>query len=212
MMNTKYSQEKSLWQQHGKWVITLFAIFLLAYGGMQFYGHYQSKRALKASVVYDKLLSLSQKPDKTEAIQEATTIIDQYARTPYAPMAALLLAKFAFEDNNIDATKTHLNFAIKADSPVQPIARVRLARVLADQKKPEEALAILTQKKIPEGFVPMFEETKGDIYLMQNDKEKAQKAYQAAIEAAPPGVPVTRLQLKQADLGKPVDSVKNSAK
>lgn len=208
MIEMKYSQNKSLWQQHGKWVISLFVLFLLVYGMMQFYGHYQSKRALKASIVYDKLLSLSQKQDKTEAIQEATAIIEQYAKTPYAPMAALLLAKFAFEDNNIDATKTHLNFAIKADSPVQPIARVRLARVLADQKKPEEALVVLTQKKIPEGFIPMFEETKGDIFLMQNDKEKAQKAYQAAIEAAPPGVPVTRLQLKQADLGKSVDSVK----
>ena len=37
---------------------------------------------------------------------------------------------------------------------------------------------------------------------MQNDKAKARVAYQTAIEAAEPGVPITRLQLKQADLGK----------
>ncbi len=204
MIRTKYSQEKTLWQQHGKWVISLFGIFLLTYAGMQFYGHYQSKRALKASVIYDKALTLSQKKDKTEAIQEATIIIDQYAKTPYAPMAALLLAKFAFDDNNLEATEAHLKVAIKSDSPVQPIARVRLARVLANQNKLDDALAALTDKKAPEGFVPMFEETKGDIYLMQKDKEKAEKAYQAAIEAAPPGVPLTRLQLKQSDLGKPI--------
>ena len=202
MNEMKYSQEKSLWQQHGKWVITLFVLFLFTYGGMQFYGHYQSKRALKASIVYDKLLSLSQQSDKAEAIQTATTLVTQYPKTPYAPLAALLLAKFSFEAHNLEATTTHLNFAIKAEGPAQPIARVRLARVLIDQNKPEEALALLTEKQVPKGFVLMFEETKGDIYLMQNDKAKARMAYQTAIEAAEPGVPITRLQLKQADLGK----------
>jgi predicted negative regulator of RcsB-dependent stress response len=206
MIEMKQSQEKSLWQQYGKWVLTLFALCLLTYSGMQFYGHYQSKRALKASLVYDKLLSLSQKTDKTEAIALANTLVQQYTKTSYAPLAALLLAKFSFEAQDMEATKTHLNFAIKAEGATQPIASVRLARVLM-----EEALALLTQKKVPEGFVVMFEETKGDIYLMQNDKEKAMKAYQTAIEAASPGVPVTRLQLKQADLGKPLVS-KNSAK
>ena len=205
MNEMKYSQEKSLWQQHGKWVITLFVLFLFTYGGMQFYGHYQSKRALKASIVYDKLLSLSQQSDKAEAIQTATTLVAQYPKTPYAPLAALLLAKFSFEAHNLEATTTHLNFAIKAEGPAQPIARVRLARVLIDQNKPEEALALLTEKQVPKGFVLMFEETKGDIYLMQNDKVKARMAYQTAIEAAEPGVPITRLQLKQADLGKMVN-------
>jgi predicted negative regulator of RcsB-dependent stress response len=205
MNEMKYSQEKSLWQQHGKWVITLFVLFLFTYGGMQFYGHYQSKRALKASIVYDKLLSLSQQSDKAEAIQTATTLVAQYPKTPYAPLAALLLAKFSFEAHNLEATTTHLNFAIKAEGPAQPIARARLARVLIDQNKPEEALALLTEKQVPKGFVLMFEETKGDIYLMQNDKVKARMAYQTAIEAAEPGVPITRLQLKQADLGKMVN-------
>lgn len=205
MNEMKYSQEKSLWQQHGKWVITLFVLFLFTYGGMQFYAHYQSKRALKASIVYDKLLSLSQQSDKAEAIQTATTLVAQYPKTPYAPLAALLLAKFSFEAHNLEETTTHLNFAIKAEGPAQPIARVRLARVLIDQNKPEEALALLTEKQVPKGFVLMFEETKGDIYLMQNDKVKARMAYQTAIEAAEPGVPITRLQLKQADLGKMVN-------
>lgn len=205
MIEMQYSQEKSLWQQHGKWVLTLFVLFLFTYAGMQFYGHYQSKRALKASIVYDKLLSLSQKSDKDEAIQTATTLVAQYPKTPYAPLAALLLAKFSFEAHNLEATTAHLNFAIKAEGPAQPIARVRLARVLIDQKKPEEALALLTEKQVPKGFELMFEETKGDIYLMQNDKVKARTAYQTAIEAAEPGVPITRLQLKQADLGKTVN-------
>lgn len=191
MIRTKYN-----------WVLSLAALFLLAYMGMQFYGHYQSKRALKASLVYDKLLSLSQKTDKAEAIEAANTLMTQYTKTPYAPLAALLLAKFSFEANDLEATKTHLNFAIKTESPIQPIAKVRLARVLMDQQKPEEALILLTQHKIPEGFVPMFEEAKGDIYLMQKDREKARIAYQTAIENAAPGVPLTRLELKQADLGK----------
>ena len=201
-MIQQYTQEKSLWQQYGKWVLTLFVLFLFTYAGMQFYRHYESKRALKASRIYDKLLSLNQKPDKAEAIETATGLVAQYPKTPYAPLAALFLAKFSFEANDLEATITHLNFAMNTKGPIQPIAKVRLARVLMDQKKLPEALALLTEKKTPEGFVLIFEEAKGDIYLMQNDKQKARMAYQTAIEAEKSGIPTTRLQLKQANLGK----------
>lgn len=196
-------RRKTFWQKYSKFVLIALGSLLLVYGGVQYYLHYQSNQSLEASAIYDDLLSAVQKKDKEKTVSEATVLMQRYEKTPYASLAALLLAKLDVDEKNLDAAISHLRFALKEDEkhPIQQIARVRLARVLAGQKNYQEALEILTEKKYPDGYITLFEETKGDIYLMQNDKEKAKEAYQKAINAAPPGVPVSRLQLKQADLG-----------
>ncbi len=194
--------EKTFWQRYGKSILGLLGVFLLAYCGVQYYFHYVNKQTLKASSIYDNMITYLQKQDKTQVITEANVLMQQYGKTPYASLAALVLAKLDIEESNLDAAAQHLRFAIKGEeNSIQQIAKTRLARVLAEQKNYQEALDLLTSKDPMPAYVTLFEETKGDIYLMQQDKDKARLAYQNAIKAAPPGVPTTRLQLKQADLG-----------
>ncbi len=202
MVNMKIGAEKTLWQKYGKLALTLFAGFLIAFAGAQYYGYYQDKRAIKASAAYDNMLSAMQRQDKTEAKNTAQKLITDFPRTPYSSLAGLMLAKLAVEENDVESAKGQLNLVLKrGNGPIQQIAKVRLARIYADQKDFDAALALLNKDRVAEGYKTLFEETKGDIYLLQNNKEKAREAYQAAITAAPAGVPVTRLQLKQADLG-----------
>lgn len=203
MVNVKVNHEKTLWQKHGKLFLTVFTGFLLAYGGKQYYEYYQTKQTLKASAVYDKMVSAMQKQDNAQIETEAKQLMAQFARTPYASLAALRLAKLAVEENNLAAAKDHLNFVLKNgdNDIIRQIAKIRLSRILADEKAYDAALTLLTKETVPESYKTLVEETKGDIYLMQNNKDKAREAYQAAISAAPPGIPVARLQLKQADLG-----------
>lgn len=202
MIGTKLGVEKTFWQKYGKLISTVLVGVLLAYCGVQYYFHYLNKQALKASFIYDNMITHLQKQDKQEALEEAHVLMQHYKKTPYARLAALFLAKLEIEQSNLDSAASHLRFAIQSETDaIQQIAKVRLARVLAEQKNYEEALNLLTPKQPVPAYTTLFEETKGDIYLMQKDKEKARLAYQNAIKAAPPGVPVTRLQLKQADLG-----------
>lgn len=202
MVGTKLGVEKTFWQKHGKSILILLGGFLLAYCGVQYYFHYINKQALKASFIYDNMISHMQKQDKKEALAEANTLMQQYEKTPYARLAALLLAKLDIEQSNLEAAASHLRFAIQGEAnAIQQIAKVRLARVLAEQKNYQEALDLLTPKTPMPAYTTLFEETKGDIYLMQKNKDKARLAYQNAIKAAPPDAPIARLQLKQADLG-----------
>jgi predicted negative regulator of RcsB-dependent stress response len=201
-MKAKVHVEKTFWQKYAKFFLGLFGGFLVVYCGVQYYFHYLNKQALKASFVYDNMITHMQKQDKGEALSEARILMHQYKRTPYAHLAALLLAKVEIEQNNLEAAVGYLRFAIQGkQNAIQQIAKVRLARVLAEQKHYQEALDLLTPQKPLPDYITLFEETKGDIYLMQQEKDKARLAYQNAIKAAPAGVSVTRLQLKQADLG-----------
>lgn len=202
MREINFGSDQSVWQQYRKWVLAVLLGILVVYGGLQTYQYYQLKTALKASKIYDEMLSQAQAGDKAGVRQEGMLLTQKFAQTPYAPLAALVLAKLAIEEQDIETAKNHLRFAMQASKgPAPIIARTRLARILADQQQYEEALALLSPKTIPEGYLALFEESKGDIYLLQNQKEKASIAYGLAIEATPAGVPMPRLQLKQADVG-----------
>lgn len=202
-INAKVASEATLWEQYGKQILIGVVAIALCYGAMQYYRHYQATQAEKASVIYDNLLATVKGRDIAKAKTDAEMLTKQYARTPYGPLAALLLAKFSVEENKLDQASENLKLAMQLDSdgPVHQIARVRLARIMAARENYTEALNLLTPKKIPEGYETLFEETKGDVYLLQNEKGKAREAYKAAQLAAPPGAPVVRLQLKQTDLG-----------
>lgn len=203
MIGSKIGPKQTLWQKYGKQLLLCTLALVIGYGGFQYYRSYETKQAEKASLAYDNMLTLMRNRDIEKAKVEAESLTKQYPKTPYASLAALLLAKFNIDENKLEPAIENLKLAMKNDKegPVHQIARVRLARVMAAQKNYTEALSLLTPAKIPDGYATLFEETKGDIYLMQNDKDKARVAYQAAQKAAPPGAPVARLQLKQTDLG-----------
>jgi predicted negative regulator of RcsB-dependent stress response len=202
-MDIRSNAEKTLWEQYGKFVIIGLIIFAAAYGGREYYQHQQTQQSVEASLIYDGLLVSMRKNDPAKVRADAEIIKQKYSRTPYAPLAALLMAKLDIEENKLEAAIDHLKQAMQYDEkgPAHQIARIRLARVMAAGEKFTEALELLNPKTIPDGFVTLYEETKGDIYMMQNEKDKARAAYQAAQMAAPPGVPLVRLQLKQTDLG-----------
>lgn len=202
-MDAKSNVEKTLWEKYGKLSVIGLIIFAAAYGGREYYQHQQTQQSIEASLIYDNLLASMRKNDHEKVKADAETIKQKYSRTPYAPLAALMTAKLEIEENKLDAAIDHLKLAMQYDEkgPAHQIARVRLARVMAANEKFTEALELLNPKTIPDGYITLYEETKGDIYLMQNEKEKARAAYQAAQMAAPPGVPLVRLQLKQTDLG-----------
>jgi predicted negative regulator of RcsB-dependent stress response len=204
VIGSKIGSKQTVWEKYGKLMLICLIAFAGIYGGLQYYYHYQSEQAIKASEIYDNMLiSLLKKQDKSAAKEQAEILKQQYTKTPYASLAALLLAKMEVDENQLESAMQNLKLAMQFDKngPVHQIATIRLARVMAARENYAEALALLSPKKLPEGYAALFEETKGDIYLMQNQKEKARESYKAAQLAAPPGTPVVRLQLKQTDLG-----------
>ena len=195
--------EENILQKYGKWAILAFLSVSLVYGGYLYYINRQNTTALAASTVYDSMMAAVQKSDKKIAKREALSLIETYPKTSYGNLAYLTLAKIAMEERDLKTAADNLRKVISAknDFPFQHIARIRLSRVLAAEKNYEDALEILSIKTDPGTYLTLYEEAKGDIYLLQNEKAKAALAYQAAMKALPAEISQPRLQLKLTDLG-----------
>lgn len=185
-----------MWEKYGKWLISGLALLVVAAGLIQYRCHVQQTHDIAASSLYDLVIIRND-------LKAAKEILADYPKTTYASLAALALAKSAVEENQDSEAEKYLQIAVEKArfDDVKWIATERLAKVLAAQKKFLEAEKLLMNTKIKAGYVPLFEEVKGDVYLMQNNREKARIAYQKALEAMPMDIPATRLQVKYSDVG-----------
>lgn len=199
----KVTSQKTLWEQYGKIALTGVVLFIVAYAGMQYYFNRQIDQRVQASKTYDNLMVLLEEDKTVEAAAEAQELIDRHPNSPYASLASLMLAKLAVEDGDLPSADKHLRFVIKTDKngPIHEVAKVRLARVLSEQRQFDEALKLLDPAAVPDAYLTLVEEARGDIFLLQDKRDEARVAYQAAVKAAVPGTPIERLQLKQAELG-----------
>jgi predicted negative regulator of RcsB-dependent stress response len=175
----------------GGLVLGLAGIF-----GWQKWQDVRTGKAEQASQIFEDLKKLP--ADRAqEADQLGKKLIDDFAGTPYAAQACLLLAARAAEAGNWDAARSRLDWVLnKADDPgLKKVARLRLARVLWQQAKPDDALAQLT---IPDddAFAPLYQELRGDIQLARGDRDAARSAYEKALLLGPAGSARDALQRK----------------
>ena len=108
----------------------------------------------------------------------------------YASQAALIAAKGAFDAGNLDDARKHLEWVMAKGAEVhRGVARVRLAGVLLEQKKFDEALKTLDGSKDP-GFEAIVADVRGDVMLAQGRMDEARASYKLAIEKADARNPV----------------------
>jgi predicted negative regulator of RcsB-dependent stress response len=83
------------------------------------------------------------------------------------------------------------------------IARLRLAGMLMDAKQYDEALKVINVD-LPEEFMALANDRKGDVLLAQGKKDEAAKAYQVAWQAMDATVDYRRfIEGKLTALGSP---------
>lgn len=189
-------------QKYLKLLIILGALAVIGLSAWQYREHQKSQRVEEASAVYEKMIQAARQKELKTAQENALLLTQQYSDTPYGALGALMQGRVAIQQSEFPKAIEAFKLAMRLgkSGPIEAIAKVRLARVLANESKYDEALALLEEKKPAEGFVPLFEETKGDIYFKQNNVEKAKAAYLAAVQAAPAETPMAALQIKHNDL------------
>ena len=113
-------------------------------------------------------------------------IIDKYGSTAYGPMAALLLAKTNYDNGDAAAAATRLQWAIdKAkDDETAALARLRLAGIRLDEKKYDEALALLDAKHA-QAFAPLYADLRGDVLAAQGKADGGARGLQAGVGKEP---------------------------
>lgn len=197
---------KKWWKENGK---TLVLGVLFVGAGFFSFNTYQNNQATKAeaaSALYNQLIQLTAQPQQTEAVlgsqqQLATELKTTYGKTAYGEFGTLFLARFAADAGDFDTAAAELETLLKSSNePVKYTATARLAQVLIQQEKFDDALALVNE--VPnEAYAVQFEEAKGDALLRKGELVQAREAYARAAEAAQKlGVNAQPLQRKADSL------------
>ena len=178
---------KQFWKQYGTLIITLAFLALATFAGVKGWNYYQRGQSEQASVLFGKLEEAVRKNDVAQIGSLGAEIIDKYGSTAYGPMAALLLAKTSHDNGDPAAAATRLLWAIdKArDDETAALARLRLAGIRLDEKKHDEALALLDAKH-SQAFAPLYADLRGDVLSAQGKPAEARAAYKRALEKGLP--------------------------
>jgi predicted negative regulator of RcsB-dependent stress response len=182
---------KKWWKDNGSSVITGILLGLsVLLGGKAWFG-YQETQALSASNVYTQMMSASGAGDSQQVQAMANQLITKYSNSAYAPLAALLLARQAVEDDQLGAAQSQLQWALDnaKSSEIKHTARVRLARILIDQQKYAEVDKLMASLGDTGPYSYLYTELKGDLALAQGRQAQAAEAYQQALEQMPPQAP-----------------------
>lgn len=194
---------KAWWKQYGNLVLWLVIITLAAYTAWTLWGNYQRTKAEQASQLYYEMQNAVQSNDNERAQRIASDMQEKFGSTPYASMANLMAARIAHDFKENDMARSRLKWIIdsgKGDG-YKAIARIRLAGILLDEKKYDEAQGVLSAE-FPEAFASIAEDRRGDVYYAQDKLDDARRAYQSALAKASPDDPGRVLiQLKLDDLG-----------
>lgn len=185
-------QLKSWLRANWIWLVALVALALGGFYGSRWWEARQAGRSLAAEGRMTAMLDALSRNQREEALKVAGELTGEYAGTPYADQATLVLARLDVEGGDLAAAATKL--AQVMDSSRDPelglIARLRLARVQLAQGAHDAALATLAAAESP-GVDARIAELRGDALLAKGDLAGALAAYRQAQEAAagaPPGL------------------------
>jgi predicted negative regulator of RcsB-dependent stress response len=195
---------KRLASEYAPWIIPAVVVGLGFVFGFRYYHSHQEQRALGASAEFSNMNAAIQSNDRARARQLADALIKDYPKSPYADQAQLVIARLYVDDGqdaNAIAPLTQV-MEHSADSELRHVARLRLARVQIDQRKPDDALKTLSDD--PGAFATAYHEVRGDAYFAKKDVAQAAEQYKAALAAGSgDSMNSALLTLKIADLGLP---------
>lgn len=172
------------WHEHGKFILIAVVIGLSLGFGWKYWHQIQLRRDENAAMIYQSIMQANSQNNIKTVQGGAKLLIDQFPKTPYASLAALLSAKESVAQNNYADALTQLNWVIAhSDQPrLQQIARISTARILLAQNHPKEAMTIISVVN-DKHFSPLIAWVKGDIDTQQGDAKNAQANYVAAKNA-----------------------------
>ena len=202
-------QEEALlnwWRENRSWIFGGIVLGLALLFGWRWWQAHTTKQAEQASVLYQEYQSAAADPAKGKAALDR--LVDAHPNSAYTIQARLLQAKRHVEAAQYDEAATQLRQVVEQakDDELAQIARQRLARVLIQQGKHDEAVKLLDPAKAG-AFTAQVREIRGDAFVAKGDAESARAEYAAALapnaagETADAQIDRTLLELKLQQVG-----------
>lgn len=190
------------------WLVAGVALTLAGYYGYRWWESRQAARSVAAGERLGAMLEAIGAGRLDEGVRIAGEVTGEYADTPYADQATLVLARLDVDAGDFSAAEGRLARVADAskDPDLRTVARLRLARVLLAQGRYDDALAALDKVAAPSVDARVLE-LRGDVKLAQGDRDAALEQWrqaQAAVSADPASagqIDAELLRLKIAELG-----------
>jgi predicted negative regulator of RcsB-dependent stress response len=204
---------KAWWTRWGNtvsWIAIGVAVVIV---GVQGWRYWQASRADAASALYFAVSQAGRAGDAAKAKDAMATLVAQYGGTEYAPRAALLYAKQLWSAGDREGARAQLQWVVDRadDEDLKQIARYRIAEVLLDEKKVDEALKMLDAKHA-DAYAGLYADLRGDALAAGGRVDDARAAYQSALAKLDPKTPYrTFVQVKLDALGGAPDAVAPAA-
>jgi len=195
---------RAWWDRYGTLSSALVFIVVAAVVGWRGWQWYQGHEAAQAMSYFEALENATgqQGADALARIKAASeTLRKDYPRSGYTSRAALVAAD-ALQDRNATAdARAQLEWLIKnsSDQALVPLARLRLAGLLLDEKQYDAALAQLRDAPAP--YAGLYADRRGDILAAQGKTAEAKAAWAEAVKALAGQSVVQVIQLKIDALG-----------
>lgn len=171
------------WKDNAFSIIAGIVIGIAVLAGYRYWADYTQTQAEQASIIYNDILSSDENKTKNAEILKS-----EYSGTPYAALAALLVAKDNVNENETDKAISQLKWIIdnNDNDAVLHIAQQRLARLYLSQGNIESAEALIKGVKA-QGFASAYNEISGDINLAKKLPVQARENYRLALSSLSPG-------------------------
>ena len=187
-------QLKAFWKQHGNLVTWVLVVVLGGFAAWNGWNLYQRDQGAKAGALFDEVDRAAQASDADVATRIFADMKSRYPRAAFTQQAGLVAARAAVEKGKLDDAQASLAWVVDTagESEYRAIARLRLAGLLLDAKKFDEALKQVDGIDVPE-FAALAADRRGDILLTQGKSEEAKTAYEKAWNAMDPKIDYRRL-------------------
>jgi predicted negative regulator of RcsB-dependent stress response len=195
----RIAELKGWWEDNRWYVIGAIAAAILGFAGWQGWKAWTERKADEAAALYRPVAAAAKDNDPKKIAEAARPLLDKHPRSFYASEARLVLAKSAFDAGNLPEAQKQLEWVLgDGVEEHRGVARLRVAAVLLEQKKYEEALKVLDANKDP-AFTALAADMRGDIMLAQGRLDEARAAYKLAVEKADSRNPVRQIAQTKLD-------------
>ena len=149
---TDRDQEEALrnwWKENWRWILGGVILGLALLGGWQYMKVRDADQADAAAKLYADFRGALDRNEIEAATRSLGTLSADHAKSPYTQQSRLLLAKKHVEANKLDEALPLLQSVAdqSKDEELAWIARTRMARLLIQQGKHDDALKLLDVEK-----------------------------------------------------------------
>lgn len=207
---TDRDQEEALrtwWRENWSWILGGVVLGLALLGGWQYWKVHTANNAAAAAKLYEDFRAELGRNELDAANRSLGTLAADHKKSPYTQHSRLMLAKKYVDESKYDEALPLLQAVSNEsqDAELAWVARLRAARLLIQQGKPDDALNLLDPEKAG-AFSAQVREIRGDAQVAKGNPDAARAEYAAALTANIDG-PADRmidrslLEMKLQDVG-----------